>query len=97
LVAINDKAEILNARVIKHQETPGLGDYIDKEKTNWIDIFQLQSFAKTNEKKWAVIKDQGEFDYVSGATITPRAVINAVKNALKYFEENKIKLGFTDV
>ena len=51
----------------------------------------------TNEKKWAVIKDQGEFDYVSGATITPRAVINAVKNALKYFEENKIKLGFTDV
>jgi len=38
-----------------------------------------------------------QFDYVSGATITPRAVINAVKNALKYFEENKIKLGFTDV
>ena len=97
LVAINEKAEILNARVIKHQETPGLGDYIDKEKTNWIDIFQLQSLTKTNEKKWAVIKDQGEFDYVSGATITPRAVINAVKNALKYFEENKIKLGFTDV
>lgn len=97
LVAINKNAEIINTRVIKHQETPGLGDYIDKEKTNWIDIFQSKSFKTTQEKKWAVKKDQGEFDYMTGATITPRAVINALYNALKYFEENKKMLGFNDV
>ncbi len=97
LVAINKNAEIINTRVIKHQETPGLGDYIDKEKTNWIDIFQSKSFKTTQEKKWAVKKDQGEFDYMTGATITPRAVINALYNALKYFEENKKILGFNDV
>lgn len=97
LVAINENAEIINTRVIKHQETPGLGDYIDKEKTNWIDIFQSKSFKTTQEKKWAVKKDQGEFDYMTGATITPRAVINALYNALKYFEENKKMLGFNDV
>ena len=97
LVAINENAEIINTRVIKHQETPGLGDYIDKEKTNWIDIFQSKSFKTTQEKKWAVKKDQGEFDYMTGATITPRAVINALYNALKYFEENKKILGFNDV
>ena len=97
LVAINKNAEIINTRVIKHQETPGLGDYIDKEKTNWIDIFQSKSFKTTQEKKWAVKKDQGEFDYMTGATITPRAVIKALYNALKYFEENKKILGFNDV
>ncbi|MBL6685376.1 MAG: electron transport complex subunit RsxG [Methylophilaceae bacterium] len=97
LVAINKNAEIINTRVIKHQETPGLGDYIDKEKTNWIDIFQSKSFKTTHEKKWAVKKDQGEFDYMTGATITPRAVIKALYNALKYFEENKKMLGFNDV
>lgn len=97
LVAINKNAEIINTRVIKHQETPGLGDYIDKEKTNWIDIFQSKSFKTTQEKKWAVKKDQGEFDYMTGATITPRAVIKALYNALKYFEENKKMLGFNDV
>lgn len=97
LVAINENAEIINTRVIKHQETPGLGDYIDKEKTNWIDIFQSKSFKTTQEKKWAVKKDQGEFDYMTGATITPRAVIKALYNALKYFEENKKMLGFNDV
>lgn len=97
LVAINENAEIINTRVIKHQETPGLGDYIDKEKTNWIDIFQSKSFKTTQEKKWAVKKDQGEFDYMTGATITPRAVIKALYNALKYFEQNKKMLGFNDV
>jgi len=97
LVAINKNAEIINTRVIKHQETPGLGDYIDKEKTNWIDIFQSKSFKTTQEKKWAVKKDQGEFDYMTGATITPRAVIKALYNALKYFEQNKKMLGFNDV
>lgn len=97
LVAINSNAEIINTRVIKHKETPGLGDYIIKDKSNWIDIFQLKSFSNLDKKEWKVKKDKGQFDYVTGATITPRAVIKAIYNALEYFEQNKKELGFSDV
>ena len=64
---------------------------------NWIDIFQLKSFSNLDKKEWKVKKDKGQFDYVTGATITPRAVIKAIYNALEYFEQNKKELGFSDV
>jgi len=97
LVAINKQGEIITTRVIKHQETPGLGDYIDIEKNPWIDIFKEKSLKKPVERLWAVKKDSGDFDYISGATITPRAVIKALKNTLLFFESNKNRLGFSDV
>lgn len=97
LVAINKQSEIITTRVIKHQETPGLGDYIDIEKNPWIDIFKEKSLKTPVEKLWGVKKDNGDFDYISGATITPRAVIKALKNTLLFFESNKHKLGFKDV
>ena len=97
LVAINKQSEIITTRVIKHQETPGLGDYIDIEKNPWIDTFKETSLKKPVERLWAVKKDNGDFDYISGATITPRAVIKALKNTLLFFESNKHKLGFKDV
>ena len=96
-MAINKQSEIITTRVIKHQETPGLGDYIDIEKNPWIDIFNETSLKKPVERLWAVKKDNGDFDYISGATITPRAVIKALKNTLLFFESNKNKLGFKDV
>jgi electron transport complex protein RnfG len=97
LVAINKQGEIIATRVIKHQETPGLGDYIDIEKNPWIDTFKEKSLKNPVETLWAVKKDKGDFDYISGATITPRAVIKALKNTLLFFESNKNKLGFNDV
>jgi len=97
LVAINKQSEIITTRVIKHQETPGLGDYIDIEKNPWIDAFKEKSLENPSEKLWAVKKDNGDFDYISGATITPRAVIKALKKTLLFFESNKHKLGFNDV
>jgi electron transport complex protein RnfG len=97
LVAINKQSEIITTRVIKHQETPGLGDYIDIEKNPWINIFKETSLGNPSEKLWAVKKDNGDFDYISGATITPRAVIKALKNTLLFFESNKNTLGFNNV
>ena len=41
---------------------------------------------------WAVRKDGGEFDQFVGATITPRAVVRAVRNALLYFQQNRAEL-----
>ncbi|MDC0126952.1 electron transport complex subunit RsxG [Methylophilaceae bacterium] len=93
LVGINSKGNILGTRVIKHQETPGLGDYIDINKSEWINIFTASSLKNTSRLEWGVKKDQGKFDYVSGATITARAVIVAINEALIYFKENKLKMG----
>jgi electron transport complex protein RnfG len=92
LVAINHDGSLSGVRVIKHTETPGLGDYIDIAKSTWIKLFDGESLLKTSETNWAVKKDGGTFDYMAGATITPRAVVKAVHKALQYFEDNKATL-----
>lgn len=92
LVGIDQEDKILGVRVITHKETPGLGDYIEIEKSRWIKNFDLKSLDKMTEKEWAVRKDGGDFDYVSGATITPRAVIKSTYKSLLYAKENKKRL-----
>lgn len=89
LIAIKYDGSIAGVRVLKHKETPGLGDYIDILKDNWIKLFDGESLKKTSDSKWQVKKDGGQFDYMAGATITPRAVVKAVHKALQYFEANK--------
>jgi len=93
LVGIDKNGNILGTRVIKHQETPGLGDFIDYNKSDWIDIFTYSSLKNTPDIEWAVKKDQGKFDYVSGATITARAVVKAINEALNFFKNNKLEMG----
>jgi Na+-translocating ferredoxin:NAD+ oxidoreductase subunit G len=92
LIAIKFDGSIAGVRVLAHKETPGLGDYIDIAKDNWIKLFNGESLIKTVGEKWAVKKDGGQFDYMAGATITPRAVVKAVNRALQYFEANKTAL-----
>ena len=92
LVGIDQEDKILGVRVITHKETPGLGDYIEIEKSQWIKNFDLKSLDKMTEKEWAVKKDGGDFDYVSGATITSRAVIKSTYKSLLYVKENKKRL-----
>ena len=92
LIAIKADGSISGVRVLAHKETPGLGDYIDIAKDNWIKLFDNESLLKTTEPQWKVKKDGGEFDYMAGATITPRAIVKAVHKALQYFEANKTAL-----
>ncbi len=92
LIAIKADGSISGVRVLAHKETPGLGDYIDIAKDNWIKLFDNESLLKTAEPQWKVKKDGGEFDYMAGATITPRAIVKAVHKALQYFEANKKSL-----
>ena len=89
LIAIKADGNISGVRVLSHKETPGLGDYIDIAKNNWIKLFDNESLLKTGNTQWQVKKDGGQFDYMAGATITPRAVVKAVHKALQYFEANK--------
>ena len=92
IVAVREDASITGVRVVQHKETPGLGDYIDFAKNRWISLFDGASHARYKEGDWKVKKDGGQFDYMAGATVTPRAVIKAVHKALHYYEENRDKL-----
>ena len=89
LVAIKATGEIVGVRVLDHKETPGLGDYIDIAHSDWIKNFDAQSLAKTKDDAWLVKKDGGQFDFTTGATITPRAVIKQVHKVLKFYQAHQ--------
>jgi len=76
--------KVLGVRVKDHRETPGLGDKIDREVSDWILSFNGHSLAEPAQA-WNVKRDGGEFDQFTGATITPRAVIHAVRDGLAKF------------
>ena len=96
LIAIRADGSISGVRVLAHKETPGLGDYIDITHGKWIQLFNDESLSKSSPQFWQVKKDGGKFDYMVGATITPRAVVKAVLKALQFFEKNQ-KMLFTEV
>lgn len=85
LVAINMDGTLAGVRVVNHRETPGLGDAIEHEKSDWILGFDGRSLGDPVLEKWNVKRDGGVFDQFTGATITPRAVVKAVRDALLYF------------
>ncbi len=89
LVAITHDGTVLGVRVAAHRETPGLGDGIDIAKSAWITQFDAKSLTNPDSKRWRVKKDGGEFDQFTGATITPRAVVKAVRKSLEYFEQHR--------
>jgi electron transport complex protein RnfG len=92
LVAIRSDGEIAGVRVLADHETPGLGDYIEIAKSDWIKIFDGTSLARYAPRDWRVKKDGGKFDYETGATISPRAVVKAVHKALEYFRQHRAML-----
>lgn len=92
LVAIKIDGTLAGVRVISHQETPGLGDKIEIGRSNWILSFEHLSLTRLALSDWAVKRDGGYFDQFSGATITPRAVVKAVKNTLRYYQNHQTEL-----
>ncbi len=89
LVGIAADGTLLGVRTIEHEETPGLGDAIDVRRSTWILGFSGRSLASPPEPRWSVLRDGGDFDQISGATITSRAVVAAVRDALRYFEAHR--------
>lgn len=86
LVGIFMDGRIAGTRVVAHRETPGLGDDIEATRSDWILGFNERSLANPEQDLWAVRRDGGVFDQFTGATVTPRAVVRAVRNALLYFQ-----------
>lgn len=92
IVAIRADGQVSGVRVVTHNETPGLGDYIEIAKNRWIRIFEGKSLSNYADQDWKVKKDGGKFEHMAGATVTPRAVVKAVHKSLKYFAQNEDKI-----
>jgi electron transport complex protein RnfG len=89
LVAIEPGGKVLAARVMQHKETPGLGDFIETRKSDWITRFTGKSLQAPAPAGWRVRKDGGEFDQYTGATVTSRAMVAAVARGLALFEQHR--------
>lgn len=91
LTGINVDNKLLGVRVITHKETPGLGDKIETRKSDWIEQFSGLSLKNPSQADWKVVPDGGMFDALTGATITPRAIVSATYQVLNYFSQHEFK------
>ena len=92
LVAIAPDGRLIGVQVIRHNETPGLGDAFESRDVHWLDRFRGRSLTDPPPPRWTVRRDGGDFDAFTGATITPRAIIKAVRNALEYYQRNSQRI-----
>jgi len=92
LVAIDPTGRLLGVKTLRQSETPGLGAAIAGWPSNWLRMFQGKSRQAPTDEGWALKKDQGQFDQLAGATVTSRAVLQAVHDALRYFDEHTARL-----
>lgn len=89
LVGVRTDGTLAGVRVTAHRETPGLGDRIEVSRSDWIERFAGRSLNNPEPERWAVRNDGGDFDQFTGATVTPRAVVQAVRDALLYFDAHR--------
>jgi electron transport complex protein RnfG len=89
LVGVSPEGVVTGVRAVAHRETPGLGDRIEIARSRWIERFDGTSLGMPPRELWAVAKDDGTFDALTGATVTSRAVVNAVRDTLLYFEQHR--------
>lgn len=92
IIGVDSQGQILGVRVLSHSETPGLGDKIEIARSDWILGFDGQSLNSPDDAGWAVKKDGGQFDQFTGATVTPRAVVKAVKQGLLFYRQQQARL-----
>ncbi len=95
LVGVDVSGTVTGVRVLGHRETPGLGDGIEIEKSDWITQFAGRSLGDPVVTGWAIRRDGGEFDQLTGASVTPRAIVNAVRDTLLYFAANEERVFVT--
>lgn len=89
LIGISPSSTVTGVRAVRHRETQGLGDAIDIAKSDWMLQFDGKALIAPPPELWAIDQDDGEFDSISGATVTSRAVVGAVKSTLLYFEQHR--------
>lgn len=89
LVGIDVDGTVTGVRILRHRETPGLGDKIESARSDWVFQFDGHSMGDPVATGWAIEVDGGEFDQLTGASVTPRAIIKAIRDTLNYFETHQ--------
>jgi len=89
LLGVDMQGVVTGIRILKHKETPGLGDKIESRRSDWVDQFPGRSINDPEVTGWALRSDGGQFDALTGASVTPRAVVKAMRDTLIYFEANR--------
>jgi len=89
LVGIGIDGTVTGVRILQHRETPGLGDKIESTRSDWVFQFDGRSMGNPVATGWAIEVDGGEFDQLTGASVTPRAIIKAIRDTLIYFEAHQ--------
>jgi Na+-translocating ferredoxin:NAD+ oxidoreductase subunit G len=92
LVGIAPDGTLIGVQVIRHDETPGLGDAFENRDADWLEHFQGLSLTNPPQQRWSVRRDGGDFDAFTGATITPRAIVKAVRRTLEFYRGNQERL-----
>jgi electron transport complex protein RnfG len=95
-LAVSADDSIYGLNILRHQETPGLGDKIERQKSNWLEQFNDIAKNHYDDSDWNVKKDGGKFDALTGATITPRAIVSAVKKSYEFVLDNQTELYSLD-
>lgn len=89
LLGIGYDGVVTGIRILEHRETPGLGDRIVSARSDWVFQFDGRSLGDPQLDGWAIRRDGGTFDQLSGASVTPRAVVRAMRETLLYFDEHR--------
>jgi len=90
LVGIDISGTVTGVHVLEHRETPGLGDRVETGKSDWVTQFAKRSLQNPAADRWKIKRDGGDFDQLTGASVTPRAIVKAVKETLDYFDANAV-------
>jgi electron transport complex protein RnfG len=92
LIAIDANGKLSGVKTLQQTETPALGGHLGDWPNTWLQTFIGKSSNEPSDAGWALKKDQGQFDQMAGATITSRAAISAIHDALRYFDEHRAAL-----
>jgi electron transport complex protein RnfG len=92
LTAIRFDGTLIGVQVLRHNETPGLGDAFETRDPQWLQRFAGLSLNNPPQQRWTVRKDGGDFDAFTGATTTPRAIVKGVRRALEFYSARRDRL-----
>jgi len=97
LVGIDTMGVVTGVHVLEHRETPGLGDRVESTRSDWAKQFNGHSLLDPAPTGWAIKGDGGQFDQLTGASVTPRAIIKAIKQTLLYFEAHSEEIFAAEI
>jgi electron transport complex protein RnfG len=87
MVGVDPQGTVTGVAILKHAETPGLGDKI--ARPGFTGLFIGMGLDNAD---WRVRKDGGSFDQLTGATISPRAVVGAIRRGLEFFRDHRAEI-----